>query len=182
MTSPHDSGAGSPACETPVGTRRRFFVTVTRMAAGLIGLGLAVPLFGYVVSPALKRRVQSWVDVVGADKLSAGEPMQLECVLTIKDGYIETTSHKAVWAVKQADGQVTILSPMCTHLGCGYHWDASDRKFKCPCHGSVYDVTGKVLGGPAPRPLDHLPTKTEEGRLLVMYKEFKSGVPNQVEI
>lgn len=182
MSASPNAGHSPSCCDAPAGTRRRFFVTVTRMAAGLIGLGLAVPLVGYVISPALKRRVQSWVDVAGADKLSPGEPMQLECVLTIKDGYIETTSHKAIWAVKQPDGQVTIFSPMCPHLGCGYHWDASESKFKCPCHGSVYDVTGKVLGGPAPRPLDHLPSKVEEGRLMVMYKEFKSGVSNQVEI
>lgn len=182
MTSSHDSGGGSSACETPVGTRRRFFVLVTQAAAGLIGLTMAVPLLGYVISPALKRRAQSWVEVTEVDKLPVGEPKQLDCVMTVQDGYISTTAHKAVWAIKQADEQVTVFSPMCPHLGCGYHWDGSDRKFKCPCHGSVYDVTGKVLGGPAPRPLDTLPAKVEEGRLMVMYKEFKSGVPTRVEI
>lgn len=167
---------------TPVGTRRRFFQWVTRAAAGLIGLGLAVPLLGYVISPALKRRTQSWVEVAGMDELSVGEPKQLEYVATIQDGYLEINTHKAVWAVKQSDGQVTVFSPMCTHLGCGYHWDVTDRKFKCPCHGSVYDVTGQVLAGPAPRHLDALPSKVDQGRLLVMYKEFKSGVSDQVEI
>jgi menaquinol-cytochrome c reductase iron-sulfur subunit len=167
---------------TPVGSRRRFFQWVTRAAAGFIGLGLAVPLVGYVISPALKRRAQTWVDVAAMDELSVGEPKQLEYVATVQDGYLETKTHKAVWAVKQSDGQVTVFSPMCTHLGCGYHWDAADRKFKCPCHGSVYDVTGQVLAGPAPRHLDALPSKIEQGRLLVMYKEFKSGVPVKVEL
>jgi menaquinol-cytochrome c reductase iron-sulfur subunit len=167
---------------TPIGTRRKFFQWVTRAVAGLIGLGLAVPLLGYVISPALKRRAQSWVDVAAVDELSIGEPEQLEYVATVQDGYLETKTQKAVWAIKQTDGQVTVFSPMCTHLGCGYHWDAADRKFKCPCHGSVYDVTGQVLAGPAPRQLDALPSKIEQGRLLVMYKEFKSGVPAKVEL
>ncbi|MFI5247454.1 MAG: ubiquinol-cytochrome c reductase iron-sulfur subunit, partial [Nitrospirales bacterium] len=50
----------------------------------------------------------------------------------------------------------------CSHLGCGYHWDTTDRRFKCPSHGSVYDVTGEVLTGPAPSALDRLPTKIEK--------------------
>jgi len=167
---------------TPAGTRRRFFQWVTRAAAGLIGLSLAVPLVGYVISPAFKRRAQSWVDVAALDELSAGKPKQVDYVATVQDGYLETQTQKAVWAVKQADGQVTVFSPMCTHLGCGYHWNEGEQKFKCPCHGSVYDVSGRVVAGPAPRPLDTLPAKTENGRLLVMYKEFKSGVAGKVEL
>lgn len=167
---------------TPAGTRRRFFQWVTRAAAGVIGLSLAVPLVGYVISPAFKRRVQSWVDVAALDELSVGKPKQVDYVATVQDGYLETKTQKAVWAVKQADGQVTVFSPICTHLGCGYHWNEGEQKFKCPCHGSVYDVSGRVVAGPAPRPLDTLPAKTENGRLLVMYKEFKSGVTGKVEL
>ncbi len=62
---------------------------------------------------------------------------------------------KGVWAVKQADGQVTVFSPICPHLGCGYRWDQQDRLFKCPCHGSIYDIEGTVKAGPAPRPSGH---------------------------
>jgi menaquinol-cytochrome c reductase iron-sulfur subunit len=168
--------------DTSLTTRRRFFELVIRTAAGLIGLGLAVPLVGYVMSPAMKRRAQSWVDIASVDTLTVGEPRQLDCIMAVHDGYLSTNAHKAVWAVKQADGQMTVFSPMCTHLGCGYHWEGSERKFKCPCHGSVYDITGKVLAGPAPRQLDALPAKVEEGRLLVVYKEFKTGVAAQLEI
>ncbi|MFO0698296.1 MAG: ubiquinol-cytochrome c reductase iron-sulfur subunit [Nitrospira sp.] len=172
----------TPDVSLPVATRRTFCEWVTGAAAGLIGIGLAVPLIGYVISPALKRRTQAWVDVAAVDTLPAGEPTQLDYVMTVHDGYLTATSHKVVWAVKHADDQVTVFSPMCTHLGCGYHWDGTDKKFKCPCHGSVYDVTGKVLEGPAPRHLDALPAKVQEGRLLVMYKEFKSGAATQTEL
>lgn len=167
---------------TPAGPRRRFFQWVTRAAAGLIGVSLAVPLVGYVIAPAFKRRVESWVDVAALDELSVGTPKQVDYVATVQDGYLETKTQKAVWAVKQADGQVTVFSPMCTHLGCGYHWAEGEQKFKCPCHGSVYDVTGQVVAGPAPRPLDTLPVRMENGRLLVMYKEFKSGITGKIEL
>ena len=84
--------------------------------------------------------------------------------------------------MKQPDGQVKVFSPMCTHLGCGYRWDGEEKQFKCPCHGSVFDIEGKVVAGPAPRPLDLLPSKIENGRLLVVFKEFKPGTSQVVEL
>lgn len=42
------------------------------------------------------------------------------------------------------------INAVCTHLGCVVPWNASENKFKCPCHGSQYDNTGKVVRGPAP--------------------------------
>ena len=167
---------------TPVGSRRTFFHWVTLAAAGVVGLGLAFPLVGALVSPAFSRRRREWVDVGDVEGLPVGRPTQLDHVTTIRDGWMETTSQKAVWAVKQPEGGVRVFSPICTHLGCGYRWDDADKKFLCPCHGSVFDVNGKVLGGPAPRPLDVLPSKVEGGRLLVMYKDFKSGLTESVEL
>jgi len=42
------------------------------------------------------------------------------------------------------------LNAVCTHLGCVVPWNSSEDKFICPCHGSQYDNTGKVVRGPAP--------------------------------
>ncbi|MDE3243020.1 MAG: ubiquinol-cytochrome c reductase iron-sulfur subunit [Nitrospirota bacterium] len=164
------------------GSRRTFFKRVTGAAVAFIGMGLAIPLVGYLVSPAFKRRDQTWVEVGDVADLPVGEPKQLDYLQAVQDGWLTTKLHKAVWAVQQADGQVTVFSPLCTHLGCGYRWDDPDKRFTCPCHGSVYDLAGKVLGGPAPRRLDVLPSKVEHGKLFVIYKEFKAGLPNSVEL
>lgn len=177
---PQDSEA--LGVSTSIGSRRTFFQWAIGVAASVIGLGLALPLVGYVISPALKRRKQAWVEVGAVNGLRVGEPEQLEYQHTVTDGWMTSVAHKAVWAVKQSDQRVIVFSPICTHLGCGYRWDVQDREFKCPCHGSVYDVTGRVLAGPAPRPLDELPAKIENGKLLVIYKEFKSGLSKKAEI
>ena len=145
---------------------------------GVQTCALPIPLLGYVISPALKRRERAWVDVGGVGDVPVGEPKQLDHVTTIQDGYLQTRSQKAVWAVKQQDGQVTVFAPKCTHLGCGYRWADEEKQFKCPCHGSAFGIDGQVLAGPAPRPLDRLPARIENGRLMVVFEEFKSGVAN----
>jgi menaquinol-cytochrome c reductase iron-sulfur subunit len=167
---------------TPVGSRRRFFAWLTAAAMSLVAFGLGIPLVGYLISPALKRREQSWVEIGKVDDLPVQEPKQLTYVASVRNGYMETTAHKAVWAVKKDNGEVTAFSAQCTHLGCGYRWDDPDRKFKCPCHASVFDINGNVVGGPAPRPLDRLPVKVENGILYVIYKEFKAGLTKPVEL
>jgi len=166
----------------PEKTRRTFFKWVTGLSSAFIGISLGIPLIGYVISPALKRQKNSWMPVAKVEDLPVDDPKDLDYAMTVKDGYLETKTTKSVWALKHQDGTVTVYSPICPHLGCGYRWDAHDREFKCPCHGSVFDVNGKVLAGPAPRPLDVLPSKIEKGELLVMYKQFKSGLSTKVEL
>lgn len=168
--------------ETPGGTRRTFFTTVTKVISGIIGLSLAVPLVGYFISPALKRQEKTWRSVGKVSELPVGEPKSLNYTVMTTDGWMKTETVKAVWALRQSEDQVTVYSPICPHLGCGFRWEESEKKFKCPCHGSVYDLSGKVLAGPAPRPLDELPSKVENGELLVIYKQFKSGLTQKVEI
>ena len=168
--------------EQPPKTRRTFFGWMIGIATSVIGLGLTIPLASYVISPALKRRVTSWVEVGPTDSLHTGEPEELEYASTVKDGWRTVVAKKAIWAVKQPTGDIVVFSPICPHLGCGFRWDAGDHKFNCPCHGSAYDVNGNVVAGPAPRSLDVLPSKVEQGKLLVIYKEFKSGLDHPVEL
>jgi len=95
---------------------------------------------------------------------------------------METKAIKAIWVVRKSENQIKVFSPICPHLGCGFRWNQQVSQFQCPCHGSAYDLNGKVLAGPAPRPLDELPSQVEDGNLKVMYKEYKSGLSKQVEL
>ena len=62
------------------------------------------------------------------------------------------------WIVRSTryNGQDVIyaLKSVCTHLGCPPNWLAAEQKFKCPCHGSGFYISGINFEGPAPRPLE----------------------------
>jgi cytochrome b6-f complex iron-sulfur subunit len=61
------------------------------------------------------------------------------------------------------DGGFLALSRRCTHLGCTVPWDSGSGRFVCPCHASVFDITGDVLSPPAPRALDLYAVRIENG-------------------
>jgi cytochrome b6-f complex iron-sulfur subunit len=76
------------------------------------------------------------------------------------------------WVVRSAkyNGQDTLyaLQSVCTHLGCPPNWLAAEQKFKCPCHGSGFYITGINFEGPAPRPLERLKVLlADDGQVIV---------------
>jgi cytochrome b6-f complex iron-sulfur subunit len=72
-----------------------------------------------------------------------------------------------VWIVREPEGFYA-LSAICTHLGCTPRWLPSEKKFKCPCHGSGYFMNGVNFEGPTPRPLERLKiTLADDGQILV---------------
>ena len=76
-------------------------------------------------------------------------------------------STSRIWVVRDATSIYVILA-ICTHLGCTPDWKESENKFKCPCHGSGYDVEGVNFEGPAPRPMDRCElTLDPEGEIIV---------------
>ena len=55
---------------------------------------------------------------------------------------------------RDEQGELHAVSLRCTHLGCLVRFNAAERSWDCPCHGSRFDVDGAVLEGPAVHPLE----------------------------
>lgn len=68
-----------------------------------------------------------------------------------------------LYVLAQAGGGYAVLSPICTHLGCTV--EVEGATLLCPCHGSTYDRAGRVLRGPAERPLTSYLTRLSDGVL-----------------
>jgi len=103
-----------------------------------------------------------------------------------KDKKFYNNKGDVVW-VNKANKPYIGYSGKCPHLGCAYKWRRTknfpDGVFLCPCHLSFYDASGKVLDGPAPRPLDVLPMDVNgAGEVKIIDVEYKAGVKKQIRL
>jgi len=123
---------------------RRNFITTLIMLAGSAGL-----LWRYLTPRAVRRR-QALVRVARADIPPQGALVyRTERIALLREG--ET---------------VFALSLVCTHLGCTINVAADG--LSCPCHGSRFDRRGRVLQGPADRPLPMLELVENNGVVEVL--------------
>ena len=77
------------------------------------------------------------------------------------EGRVVELAGERVAVYRDAKGQTTVLSPVCTHMGCEVTWNVAERTWDCPCHGSRFMPSGKVLAGPAESPLERAADPTE---------------------
>jgi glycine/D-amino acid oxidase-like deaminating enzyme/nitrite reductase/ring-hydroxylating ferredoxin subunit len=75
------------------------------------------------------------------------------------EGDIVSAAGQKVAGFRDGDGDLHAVSSRCTHLGCQVVWNAAERTWDCPCHGSRFDVDGDILNGPAVKPLAPRPTE-----------------------
>ena len=153
--------------ETSGSDRRNFCVSCIYALWGLMGLALGLPAAVYLLMPPKLRKETEWVEAGNVLQLDPGVPAELVFRHNRVDGWKITSEKTSAWVVKVSDAEVIAFSPVCTHLGCAYHWDERKNNFLCPCHSSTFGLDGRVLSGPAPRPLDRFRVRIENGRLLV---------------
>jgi len=166
----------------PVSKERRGFLKIAVAALTFMsGVVLGLPFIRtiYRSAPAMET---GWSEVAKLAALPLNKPANIKFPTQSADAFIRRTVIQSVWIVKYSETELSVYSPVCTHLGCYFAWNQETERFECPCHGSVFSADGKVLGGPAPRPLDTLPYKVEDGTLLVKWEHYKSSVPEKVQV
>jgi menaquinol-cytochrome c reductase iron-sulfur subunit len=156
-------------------TRRAFHLAAVYVLGALIALAMAIPTVLYLLVPPKPRKQSGWLDAGDVSQLTPGVPVALNFQQSTLDGWKLQTEKKTAWVVKEADNKIVAFGPQCTHLACAYHWEMDAGKFVCPCHGSVFSIDGKVLEGPAARPLDRYATRIENNRLQI--GELKQSSP-----
>jgi len=157
-------------------TRRRFFVGAIYAIWGAIAAALSLPALMYLFFPPKARKADEWIEIGDVTKLAPDSPVEMVFRRNRTDGWRIISEKSTAWVVKSAGNSVTAFGPQCTHLGCAYHWDDGRHEFVCPCHNSLFAIDGKVISGPAPRPLDRYQTKVQGAKLLLGPLE---GAPEQ---
>ncbi|NOY93429.1 MAG: Rieske (2Fe-2S) protein [Deltaproteobacteria bacterium] len=131
--------------------RRRFLGLLGSGALGLAGIGTMVAGVGYLEPNAPYEQATRFV---------VGRPE------AIVPGGVLTLREQRVYVVRGQAG-VYALSSVCTHLGCVTRHGLGQSEIVCPCHGSAFDMEGRVLSGPARKRLPRLELTLERGEIVV---------------
>jgi menaquinol-cytochrome c reductase iron-sulfur subunit len=193
-------------------SRRKFMANATVTIGGVVGLVLAVPIVGSLLPPknaAAGSWAPLSAQELDALQKATAKPVKLTFTLKYTDGYLpEQSAAEYVWGIKidaakfraarpdiynRSGGAAdvpyqvvnmgfVIFSPICPHLGCYYNWNEAKNRFMCPCHGSQYTFDGTHVAGPAPRGLDPLPFREQNGAAEVTWIIYQSNSPQRIVV
>jgi len=126
----------------PESARRRFMQFL--LGGGLLASAASFlyPIARYLVPPAA-------VDL-GGDSVVAAKVGELK----VNSGKIFRFGSRPGLLVLTADGEYRAMSAVCTHLNCTVQYRSDVREVWCACHNGFYDLNGRNVAGPPPRPLD----------------------------
>lgn len=155
----------------------------------LIAGTILAPAAAFLTSPLWRRRGAStagdnFSDAGALASVSPGTWILLPIEIVRQDGWNKTTQSRSVWALVKgtAPDDITVLSPICPHLGCPISWLAAKSDFVCPCHGSIFDADGGMVSGPSPRAMDRLEFQIREGHLWVRWQDFYTGAKDKLSV
>ena len=162
-------------------TRRSFLGVLLGFGTVVMGAALSVPLIRFALHPLLTRTTEiGWSDVGKIDEFaSLTVPAKRLIKVEQRDAWRRIISEKAIYVLPPKNGAVRILSPICPHLGCSIPWNETKQEFICPCHVAVFNMDGTKISGPAPRSMDSLDSKVENGMLKVRYQYFRQLIPTK---
>jgi len=155
------SGVNATASQSaPAKVPRRRFVNI------LLGTGLLAsagsflyPILRYLIPPKLP-------DLGGDAVLAARVPeMKPNTAKTFRFGT------RPGLLVETAAGEYRAMSATCTHLGCTVQYRPDLREIWCACHNGMYDLNGRNITGPPPRPLEAFEVQVRGDDIFVRRKQ-----------
>ena len=127
--------------------RRSFLNYLLGTSIGATLAAVFYPIIKFVVPPQIIEAAQS---SVVAGKVSE---------LTVNTGKIFKFGTKPGIVLRTTSGEVKAFSATCTHLDCIVQYRSDQKQIWCACHNGQYNLNGKNIGGPPPRPLDEYVVK-----------------------
>lgn len=137
-------------------TRRWFLNGMLAVFGSITALGTAYPVAMFLWPREEK--------VKGSGKRSMKIPLS---DISVGGAKFVRFLNKPTVIIRHSEVQISALSATCTHLGCVVKFKQSSGELYCPCHGGMFDYTGKVLGGPPPGPLPSYPVRVDGEYIVV---------------
>ncbi len=155
-------------------SRRDFIKATTGLVGGLIGALIGIPAIAYLISPSGGTAADgAWVNLGALSNYPVRVPTIFQFTRTSVNGWERTGMSYGVFVVRLDQESARVYSNICTHLGCHVNWHVDLQHFVSPCHDGHFDILGKNISGPPPRPLDEYKTKIESGNLFIQLPAFK---------
>jgi Rieske Fe-S protein len=142
-------------------TRRRFMTGTANVAGAVAAGAFTLPALGFALGPIFKTNPKHWENAGAVGDFTDNNYVPV--VITLTPGIGE--AGKTTVYVRKYNAEIDTdrydqntpyiaISTRCAHLGCPVRWVDAAERFICPCHGGVYDLLGRRVGGPPVRPLD----------------------------
>lgn len=149
------SGVGEKALRADIPARRRIIEF-------LLGGGLLASAASFLY-PVLRYLVPPPTTDLGSDTVVAGKVGELRP----NSGKIFRFGSKPAILVLTAEGEYKALSAVCTHLNCTVQYQNDTRQIWCACHNGFYDLNGRNVAGPPPRPLERYEVHVRSDEIVV---------------
>lgn len=115
----------------------------------LLGSSVVATL-GAIFYPVLKFMIPPQVIEAQTNSVSVGKNAEV----ANNTGKIFKFGSKPGIIIRTESGDLKAFSASCTHLDCIVQYDPASKQIICACHNGKYDLTGKNVAGPPPRPLE----------------------------
>ena len=122
--------------------RRRFLDSL--LGAGFVStlVAMAYPVWRFLIPPASGEPATQSVVAAQASQLKPNSGMLFK--FGSRPGIL----------IRNQDGELQAFNAVCTHLDCTVQYKADTSQIWCACHNGLYDLSGNVVSGPPPRPLE----------------------------
>jgi Rieske Fe-S protein len=147
--------------------RRTFLIrAISIIGGGIAGL-VGIPAAFFVTGSARAATgEEEWIRLGSASSIQPGAaPTLMKATVSRRIGYLVEEQEVSVFVTTENGVEFTVLSNVCSHLGCRVRWVDDQDGFFCPCHNAIFGPDGGVVQGPPPRPLDKFEFLVEENQL-----------------
>ena len=136
-----------------------------RIVGFLLGGGLFASLVSFAY-PVLRYLIPPPVADLGSDEVVASKVGDLKP----NSSKIFRFGNRPALLLMTAEGEYRALSAVCTHLSCTVQYRNDLHQVWCACHNGLYDLNGRNISGPPPRPLEAFQVHVRSGEIVVSRK------------
>ena len=143
--------------------RRSFLGNICKTGVGIVIGGSLIDLADIPYITARSRTIRPDVREIPLNLIDTPELKPIGGVYHLSVEDLE----REILVVHVAEDRFEAVDIKCTHRACDLNYDPEGKNFKCPCHGSEFDLTGAVMIGPATKPLNYYHAELKGDEVIV---------------